>query len=148
MCVIYSHVLEQEKKVEKFRASSITTTSETTKSLHRRKKSRELANQSMFYVAVFYIVWIPGTINRILNQMDKSSPFTIVLLHSLLTPLQGFLNALVYHRPKLKKFLRRKHESIKLFESHVPSKIEETIDETINVTKKGEDEISSSSEEP
>jgi hypothetical protein len=49
------------------------------------------------YLLVFVVVRLPGVVDRIQNALSPDEPvFIIVLLHSLLSPLQGFANSLVY----------------------------------------------------
>ena len=73
--------------------------------------SRKIANQSMFYVACFYVTWIPATINRIFNEVNMTSPFAVLLLHAIFAPGQGFLNFVVYARPKYLRYREQKHKT-------------------------------------
>lgn len=70
----------------------------------------KLANQSMFYVACFYITWVPATINRVYEEVGVPSPFPIVLMHAIFAPGQGFLNFLVYVRPKYIRYREEKRK--------------------------------------
>lgn len=46
---------------------------------------------------MFFIVYVPATVDRIIDWVnDGNSWFWIVLLHSISISLQGFLNAIVY----------------------------------------------------
>ena len=54
------------------------------------------ASKAFLFGLVFVIVWIPGTLDRIYERLYGASPFFLVLLHCFFTPIQGFLNALVY----------------------------------------------------
>ena len=70
------------------------------------------ASKAFLYGLVFVIVWIPGTANRLYEMVYGSSPFVLVLLHCFFTPIQGFLNALVYfffQQSKKKSKLSSRH---------------------------------------
>ena len=54
------------------------------------------ASRAFFYGLAFIVTWIPGTTNRLYENLYGSSPFILILLHTTFTPLQGFLNAMVY----------------------------------------------------
>eukprot|EP01121_Diplochlamys_sp_Union-15-3_P005252 TRINITY_DN1557_c0_g1_i4.p1 TRINITY_DN1557_c0_g1~~TRINITY_DN1557_c0_g1_i4.p1 ORF type:complete len:346 (-),score=28.98 TRINITY_DN1557_c0_g1_i4:34-1071(-) len=65
------------------------------------------------YPLVFLLVWILPTINRIFNWVAQDVAFVLLLLSVLTSPLEGFLNALVYGlhtdlRNKFKQVLLRK----------------------------------------
>lgn len=56
-----------------------------------------VARRSNLYLLVLFITWIWGTINRIQNLIHSGHPqFILYLLHATFTPLQGFLNSMVY----------------------------------------------------
>lgn len=104
----------------------------------RRKNSRKVANQSMFYVGAFYITWIPATVNRLLQQTRGNTFFALALLMALLTPAQGFFNFLVYIRPKYLRFRSRKkafHRQAQGTANAVPIHLD---GEGANVTKMSE----------
>jgi hypothetical protein len=62
-------------------------------------RTRQVATQAVLYILAFYNTYIFATINRILQQSNGSSPFAILMLHSLSLPMQGFWNFLIYRRP-------------------------------------------------
>ena len=53
------------------------------------RKSRQVLNQALRYVAVFYLTWLAGTTNRLLQLVLGQSFFWIMALHAAFTPLQG-----------------------------------------------------------
>ena len=53
------------------------------------RKSRQVLNQALRYVAVFYLTWVAGTTNRLLQLVLGRSFFWIMALHAAFTPLQG-----------------------------------------------------------
>lgn len=70
----------------------------------RYKKSRAVALQALRYLAVFYVTWMAGTANRLLQLILGQSYFWLMAMHSFFTPLQGFLNFLVYKYPQFSKW--------------------------------------------
>jgi len=68
----------------------------------RRKRTRQVAIQALFYVGAFYLTWIFPTITRIMQSVyyfgDES--YALVLLTVVCGPLQGLYNFFVYVRPR------------------------------------------------
>ncbi|CAB9507836.1 unknown protein [Seminavis robusta] len=78
------------------------------------RQSKIVARQAYRYVAVFYVTWIAGTTNRLLQLTRGESFFWLMALHATFTPMQGFFNFLVYMYPKWEaKRLKRKKELAK-----------------------------------
>ncbi|GMI15667.1 hypothetical protein TrVE_jg1545 [Triparma verrucosa] len=48
------------------------------------------------YLAVFFVVWFFGLLNRTIQDFSDEDVFWALVLHVLFVPLQGFLNAVVY----------------------------------------------------
>ena len=63
------------------------------------QRHKDVMIQATFYVAAFWLTWLFGSLNRVYQEFGDS-PFAIVFLHALFVPLQGFMNALVYFRPR------------------------------------------------
>mmetsp|Transcript_2191 Transcript_2191/g.4605 ORF Transcript_2191/g.4605 Transcript_2191/m.4605 type:complete len:123 (-) Transcript_2191:115-483(-) len=64
------------------------------------ERSKQMFYQAVFYVGPFYITYVFATLNRLAQLIGGDSVYAFMLLHSFLTPMQGFLNALVYrHGP-------------------------------------------------
>eukprot|EP00753_Platysulcus_tardus_P005965 PLAT13825.1.p1 GENE.PLAT13825.1~~PLAT13825.1.p1 ORF type:complete len:319 (+),score=61.94 PLAT13825.1:46-957(+) len=62
-----------------------------------KKDSRAVTSRLRLYVLVFLFLRLWSTANRIQNAVAPNSPvFFLLAMHSLFSPLQGFLNALVY----------------------------------------------------
>ena len=74
------------------------------------RKSRMVAAQALRYVAVFYLTWVAGTTNRLLQLLQGHSYFWIMALHAFFTPLQGFFNFLVYTYPKFRDWKRQRRK--------------------------------------
>ena len=64
----------------------------------RRQSPWEIyVRKTVLYMIAFIINWLPATVNRIQGLIPGSQPvFMLFVLHAIFTPLQGFLNALVY----------------------------------------------------
>lgn len=70
-------------------------------------RTRQVFRQSLWYLGVFYVTHLWSTINRIVQQTRGGQTyFGLILLHSFFDPLQGFLNFLVYQRPRYVKYRR------------------------------------------
>lgn len=64
---------------------------------------KEVFWQCLFYVLAFYITW-PIMFSVYLASVDVNGPLGLTLTIAFLAPLQGFWNALVYLRPKIKSW--------------------------------------------
>jgi len=105
MGMLYRTVHVQEKKSASWNFGD--------KQNHRRqyRKSRMVARQAFRYLAVFYLTWIAGTANRLLQLFLGRSFFWIMVLHAIFTPMQGFFNFLVYKYPDYKKWRKLRQSS-------------------------------------
>ena len=108
MTMMYSKVLAQERKMEKYRTNTTTTatTTGTERSNDQKqqrekiKASRQIANQAAFWIGAFLLSYIFGFIVRLMEMIEQySAPDAPWVLFAIFTPLQGFLNSLVYFRP-------------------------------------------------
>ena len=83
------------------------------KRIHR--KSNMVMWQAFRYVSVFWLTWLFGSINRLL-QLAGRNVFWVMVLHALFVPLQGFLNFLVYKYPIYYRWKekRRKNREAKI----------------------------------
>ena len=81
------------------------------KAQHRQEnpRSMEVFHQALFYLGAFYMTHLFSTINRILQQTHGASFYPLIVLHSFFDPLQGFLNFLVYRRPR---YLRHRKQNM------------------------------------
>ncbi|KAL3924776.1 MAG: hypothetical protein SGILL_000840 [Bacillariaceae sp.] len=87
----------------------------TVASLRRsaRKRSNAVAAQGVLYVLAFVLVYLWPTITRSMQVAGHLVPFPIYALFFFMLPLQGFLNCLVFFRPRVLTHLRerrRRHE--------------------------------------
>lgn len=124
MCAIYVKVLMQERRVKKYQhhqhtvinVGETTESAATTESKKKKEKeskkasaSKRIAEQAIFYSGSFFITWLFPTWARIYEMVNpgKEAPFAIIILFTILTPLQGLFNVFVYFRPK---YLHYKHQ--------------------------------------
>jgi len=92
-------------------SSSIAIGGERNETVRQNKRSRAVAQQGLFYAGSFALVWVFGTINRAMQLADYKRPWQLKFLLAIFEPSQGFLNFLVYVRPRFLKYLRHKKES-------------------------------------
>lgn len=65
------------------------------------KRSWEVYHQALYYLGTFYATHVWSTSNRIVQFANGgTSFFALTAIHSFFDPLQGFLNYLVYQRPR------------------------------------------------
>lgn len=75
-------------------------------------RTQEVFQQAVAYLVVFYLTHVWSTTNRIIQQLRNGRTyFGVICLHSLFDPLQGFLNYLVYQRPRYVR-CRKEHPKI------------------------------------
>ena len=72
-------------------------------------KSMKIAVQGLLYVGAFYITWTFPTVSRLTELIAKKNYFSIQFLDTLLLPLQGFLNFIIYVRPRFLNY-RFRHQ--------------------------------------
>lgn len=73
-------------------------------------RAKKVARQACCYVGAFYLTWIWSTITRILQSVSGKTYFSIVLLTAIFLPFQGFLNFVVYVRPRFERYRERHRE--------------------------------------
>lgn len=64
------------------------------------KMEKAVFQQCLFYLLAFYATWIMFYVSQV-NASSTSFAFWLVVV--IVTPLQGFFNALVYARPRIKQ---------------------------------------------
>lgn len=74
-----------------------------------QQAERAVMWQAILYVSAIYISWVLRTIVDITwHNMSRNGRYSLVILVLLLLPLQGFMNACNYFRPRIAQYLRRK----------------------------------------
>jgi hypothetical protein len=73
------------------------------------RMERQTFWQALFYLGAFYLTW-PILLVSQLNESAASS-FPVVIIVFILAPLQGFLNFLLYARPRILKVLRDRRKA-------------------------------------
>eukprot|EP00980_Cylindrotheca_fusiformis_P009572 scaffold2115_cov97-Cylindrotheca_fusiformis.AAC.1 len=130
MIIIYLHVRKQDRAANRWRmgnrlaqnsadAPSSQSSSSWSKFIRPKKKSREVAPpnrlsnevwwQAVFYMGSFLMAW-PIYFYGTLNTLDEWENFYFWVACCAMYPLQGFWNAIVYFRPRLFGYFRRKEE--------------------------------------
>jgi len=123
MTLVYRKVLSLDKKLEKYTQTYTQThavgflgrknatqaeTTATNIARDSRKNSRKVATQGMFYVLSFFVTWTFPTVFRAMQLahredevINETRTFWILFLLAIFAPFQGFLNFLVYIRPRV-----------------------------------------------
>lgn len=73
----------------------------------KRQRSRKFANQAALYVTFFFVTWIFPTVQGSINSFVGTGFSYLLVLITLIVPLQGFFNALIYLRPRYLKQLKK-----------------------------------------
>lgn len=95
MYLIYQHVLQHEKNMSR---NGIRV---------REKKSKQVRLQALFYSSAFLLTWVFGSVNRLVQAVERQNNFALVALHSFFVPGQGFFNYLVYKFPEIRAWCER-----------------------------------------
>jgi len=92
---------ENERRVSNFRnsvsnairRSSNTSISDQGPMMIRKRK---VFFKAMYFIGSFFVVWSPVALVSIMTQLSSKDLFWILALESIVTPLTGFYNALIY----------------------------------------------------
>jgi hypothetical protein len=63
-------------------------------------RSQQVFSQSLFFVAMFYVIHLIPGIARVYEAVTGHKTYTLILAHGVVLPLQGFSNFVVYRRPQ------------------------------------------------
>jgi hypothetical protein len=61
-----------------------------------QKSRNRLTVKTTVFAVAFFITWMPATINRLIGLFDTNVYFSLFLLHSIFTPLQGFVSFVIF----------------------------------------------------
>ena len=83
---------------------SATRSSTSNPNSQNAKRIREVATQGFLYVFTFYVCYTPAFIIRLLEGLGldgekESDIYPVLVLNSILLPIQGFFNVFIYTRP-------------------------------------------------
>jgi len=67
------------------------------------EEQQEIIKTYQAFLIVLFICWLIPLINRIYNGIHGHPLFSLMLLHGIFQPLQGFFNTVVYLYPTFKK---------------------------------------------
>jgi hypothetical protein len=120
MFMIYLTISKQEKSMDQyaFRTSGGLASSDVSNSAScrpsqtrgedpHRKRSTTFAMQATLYVVVFFFTWFFPMLMTIFSVSRDELYYPLVLLSSILSPLQGFSNAVIYLRPRWIRYRKR-----------------------------------------
>ncbi len=74
------------------------------------RMTRVVSGQAFRYCIVFWITWLPGSANRVLQLTQGHSYFWVMLFHVIFTPMQGLLNFIVYVDLRVRKWVQTELE--------------------------------------
>jgi hypothetical protein len=118
MLLTYMAVVQTEKASSKWK-SVTTATYEPTNSAQRKKRekeesdrkhSKQVSSQALYYLLAFFFSWTPATLTRFIQTIWSKTYYPLILLMAIFTPMQGFLNYLVYMRPRWISYRKRHPE--------------------------------------
>lgn len=123
MVIIYLHIREREKAVEKYDFAKTTMRqgacifqlqAQKEMEKHKTKHSKKVAIQSFWFVGCAILANFFSTIIRVIQLVPGAeTPYTILLLFSIFTPMQGFMNFYVHMRPRLLLYYKKKNKNKK-----------------------------------
>jgi hypothetical protein len=105
MLAVYSGVLKREKRVERYSFG------ENSQERAKRKRSKQVAIQGMWYLAPFYLTWIFPVTYQLTAVIGNTHVPALSALTGFFIPFQGVLNFIVYMRPRYLRY-KRKHEEV------------------------------------
>ena len=116
MLLTYLAVRKTEKASSKWKARPSTNDAAMSSAARKkkekeesdRKHSKQVASQAFYYLMAFFFSWLFGTLTRFIQMTSGKTYYPIILLMAIFTPMQGFLNYLVYIRPRWLSY-RKKH---------------------------------------
>ena len=96
MVILYVTVKKQENSVKNYMSRN---------QLSGPSQSQKIARQCFAFSASFLVVYIPFVVGNWSDLTDPGSDhqFVFAIIIAILIPLQGFLNAFVYFRPRIVK---------------------------------------------
>ena len=91
MAIVVWSVLKKEKQMDRYLVDGAPAI---------RKQTRRVAAQAFWYLMAFLLTWIASTMTRIIQSLNARVPFAVIVQMAIFLPAQGFLNFLVYIRPR------------------------------------------------
>ena len=70
-------------------------------------RKRKVFFKAMYFIGAFFVVWSPVALVSIMVQLSSKNLFWIFALESVITPLIGFFNALIYENASPLTFFER-----------------------------------------
>ena len=97
---VYAGVLIREKKVEKYIYR------ENSQQAAKRKRSKQVAIQGMWYLAPFFLTWVFPITYQLTAAIGNMHVPALSALTGFFIPFQGVLNFIVYIRPRYLRYRR------------------------------------------
>ena len=91
MALLVRSVFDREARMDRYQVDRAS----------NRTMTKQAAMQGVWYIGVYAVVWVP-TYVIIFYEVSTTTqaPISLIVVHLVTMPLQGFGNALVYFRPK------------------------------------------------
>ena len=118
MLLTYLSVAQTEKASSKWKNNDTFKYEPTDSALRKkkekeesdRKHSKQVSSQAFYYLMAFFFSWTPATLTRLIQMVWFRTYYPLILLMAIFTPMQGFLNYLVYMRPRWLAYRKRHPE--------------------------------------
>lgn len=81
-----------------------------------RGNTKKVATQAVLYIFAFYVTALFATIVRVFQAFSTNVPFWAIMCMTIFYPAQGFLNAMIYIRPRYLRY-RQKHPEWSLWKT-------------------------------
>lgn len=104
MMKVYWTILKQERANDRYNVDGV----------NRRQSSKKVANQALLYTGSFLITWIFEFLTRLLQAVTGKTFFPLLILFVIFWPLQGFLNFLIYIRPRFLRWWKENPEFLSI----------------------------------
>jgi hypothetical protein len=101
MSNVYAGVLIREKKVEKYIYR------ENSQQAAKRRRSKQVAIQGMWYLAPFYLTWVFPITYQLTAAIGNIHVPALSALTGFFIPFQGVFNFIVYIRPRYLRYRRK-----------------------------------------
>ena len=97
MFLVYWTVRVQERASGKFAMTSNS----------KKRNTKRVATQAMLYIVAYFLSASFATLTRVIQEYVDTVPFGVILCMTILYPMQGFFNFLIYIRPRYLRYQQR-----------------------------------------
>eukprot|EP00956_Cyclotella_meneghiniana_P004768 scaffold5867_cov25-Cyclotella_meneghiniana.AAC.2 len=101
--MLYRHVSNQEKRISRYGAGALNTSSEQSLSDQNRDRSysRAVLNRALAYSCSYFLTWVWNIGGHIMVWRGVEIPLPYLYLWTIFFPLEGFFNLLIFMHPKV-----------------------------------------------